>query len=95
MEKIKNYRSILIRNATGLSQVEKENRVNTKNFIPYANSTPFVEIAENVIKDKEGEWKSPLFYIISYHRPTHGINYVMEKAFSFFKSYAPEIDRKT
>lgn len=92
MEKIKNYRSILIRNAAGLRQVEKENRENTKNFIPYANSTPFVEIAENVIKDREGDWKSPMFYIISYHRPTHGINFVMEKAFSFFKSYAPEID---
>lgn len=49
-------------------------------IMPWADGTPYVEIAESVIKDKDSDWNSPLYFTISTHKTTIGIRNVCFKA---------------
>ena len=49
-----------ISGAPGVYPAEKKYRKYPQNeLLPYAKNTPFLEIAETVIPDKEGPWANP------------------------------------
>ena len=82
----KNIKVFVINNATALEKIEKEYRnYNVNDCIPYTNMTPFKEIAEKVIPDKNGLWKTPLQYVVSYHKTILGINGLTQTVFNFIE----------
>ena len=51
--------------------------------IPYARGTDFVEIAENVIKDKDGMYAHPIYLFESKHSTTIGVSNLAKKTNEF------------
>ena len=51
--------------------------------IPYARGTSFVEIAENVIKDKDGMYAHPIYLFESKHSTTIGVSNLAKKTNEF------------
>ncbi|MBO4847137.1 MAG: Flp pilus assembly complex ATPase component TadA [Lachnospiraceae bacterium] len=80
---VKNINILKIPNREALNEVEDKYRKNQKDFMPWANNTSFQEMAEIVFPDKNGEWTTPLLYIISKHRTTIGIKELLQMAYDF------------
>lgn len=60
-------------------------------IIPFARNTGFVEIAEKVIPDRDGEWQHPLIYTESRHRTKIGTAYLGKAA----NDYLEKIKNRT
>ncbi len=81
-----NLQVFKITNSEALNAAEKEHRNSfTGDFMPYANNTPYVELAESVIPDKNGDWVTPLALIISQHNPQIGVTSLCESVYKFFR----------
>ena len=52
--------------------------------IPLAKNTPYVELAENVVRDRDGLWKNPIKVFISKHVTTIGAEKLCRDTLSFF-----------
>lgn len=69
----KKLKIIRISNKSGLERAEKEYRKpNSTEIINWAVNTPYIDIAEDIIKDKNSPWKTPLYMTVSEHNPSHG-----------------------
>ena len=69
---------------SNLRKVEKRFRkFPDAEVIPYAKGTDFVELAENVIKDKDGLYKHPIFLFESKHSTTIGVSKLAKKTREF------------
>ena len=67
-EKTLNVKQFKISNAESLDKIEKEYRRGRDNeYIPWATGTGYREIAENIIRDQNGSWATPLILSISKH----------------------------
>ncbi len=74
METRKNLEMIKIENLEQLLEVEKRYREKKDNdFMPWANGTPFKEVVTNILKDKDGPWVNPLYFTMSTHRASIGM----------------------
>lgn len=81
-----NLNAFKIENNTALKNLEKEYRdINAHDYIPWANNTPFEEIANVICTDVNGKWNTPLTYYISEHNSTIGINNLLMQAYNFLK----------
>lgn len=92
-QNIKMYKIISKEN---LINIEKEKRpVKTHDTYPWAVNTSYVEIAENIFRDKEGFWATPLYFIESSHKVIHGIDNICKKADEFLNQLKTkyEIDK--
>lgn len=70
-----NLKMLKITNADMLDQCERENRrTETLDYMPWANGSSYKEIAEVIIKDKNGPWSTPLLLVISKHKAAIGIS---------------------
>ncbi len=80
-------RSVEIKNGMGLTLVEKKYRRYAENeIIPYAKVTPYLELAETVIPDKDGLWKHPLYLYTTIHTTTIGVSVLCHKVKEFLGS---------
>ncbi len=61
-------------------------------FMPWAANTSFTEIAENIIPDKEGPWKTPLYYTESEHRTNIGLRDICISAEEYIHGLKQDID---
>ncbi|MCR5669628.1 MAG: Flp pilus assembly complex ATPase component TadA [Butyrivibrio sp.] len=86
-EKKLNIQVLRVTNKAALETIEAGRKTSEDVFelYPWANETPFAEIAENIIKDRRGDWKSPLYYTTSYHKPSIGIREICLSAEEFIK----------
>lgn len=84
IQKKMNLKVVKIENREGLIDAEKQYRPrDTKDYIVFSNNTPFTETAEIIIPDKEGNWKNPLYLLISEHNPVSGINDLCTQAIKY------------
>ena len=72
---IRNIKMFKITSKEALEKIEKEYRQADKSeeLIPFAKNTSYSEIAENIVRDREGAWKNPLFLTKTMHRSVIGI----------------------
>ena len=77
-----NLRILKITNGEALEEIEKDRYKGEYSYevLPWADRTPYREIAEEVIKDRNGDWITPLYYSVSQHQNTAGIKDVCIKA---------------
>lgn len=75
MEKIINLNTYEIENEQELNDIEAKFRRNKENdFMPWGKGTSFSEIANTVLPDKAGVWKTKLYYERSTHKASLGIS---------------------
>lgn len=74
-EKKLNMSVLRVTNRDALNSIEKTRKTNEDVFelYPWAMGTRFTEIAENIIRDKKGDWVTPLYYTTTFHKPNNGI----------------------
>lgn len=76
----------------GLVVAEKKYRIHPENeIIPFAKNTSFLEVAENVLPDKEGPWANAIYLFESRHTTTIGVNELGRKTKAFLEKRAKEI----
>ena len=69
----KKIKIIKIINKAGLEEIEKEYREpNATEILTWAVNTPYMEIVEDIIKDRVKPWATPLYLIVSEHNPSNG-----------------------
>ena len=92
MENIKlNIKVITIQSREQLIEAEKKYRdLNVRDYVAFANNTAWDEIAEVVIPDNNGVWKTPIYLIISYHDAVTGINSLCIKNMEFLTQLSKE-----
>lgn len=85
-----NIRILKIMNSEQLNQAEHDYRYekDSRESMPWAKDTKFIELAENVLPDKNGPWNTPLFYSMSIHRSVHGMSKLARKAIDYIKTIA-------
>ena len=67
-----------------LNEAERKFRDKSKtDFLPMSNGVSFEELVEDLYKDKNGEWSTPIFYIFSYHNPIFGREALCKKAVDY------------
>ena len=71
-----------ISNAKALDKMEKQYKKpeDATELLPWANGTSYLEIAEHVIRDHEGAWKTPLFLIQCKHSTMLGMTRLCQDA---------------
>ncbi len=75
-----------------LNEIEKRFRgTKSTDFIPWARNTDFAEIANN-IRDINGPWVTPLYFIQTKHRVSHGITEICQSAEEYLKLTAKDGD---
>lgn len=86
-EKKINIRLLKITDEEALRVFEEERPMDKHSveIMPWANGTPYVEIAERVIVDKGGKWQAPLFATVSTHKTTIGIRNICFKALQYIE----------
>lgn len=85
MKTISNLQTIEIKSNEELTNTERIYRDNLDNeFMPWAKNTSFSEVVNNILKDKDGPWENPLYYTISTHRASFGIQNICFSANEFF-----------
>ncbi|SEF88938.1 ATPase, T2SS/T4P/T4SS family [Lachnospira multipara] len=83
----KKIRVLKINNLDRLKKIENAHRREfDAEFISYALSTSFEEIALKIKPDKYGEWKTNLYYAITEHSPSQGIYKICKKAVDYLES---------
>ena len=76
-----------------LRHVENKYRKYMDNeIIPFAQRTPFVEVAEIVLPDHDGEWAHPLHFYMTKHLTTTGIQPVCRKIKQYLEEQKKNID---
>ena len=87
-------RIIKITTKAGLERAEKEFRMEgATEIFPFAVNTSFVEIAEDIIRDKVSQWETPLFLIISQHETSNGVYKLCRKAEAFINdTFGKDVD---
>lgn len=88
-----NIKILKVTEAEGLKQIEAERPSvdNSIEIMPWAVGTPYKEVAETVIPDKNAPWSAPLFYSTSMHKTTVGIRNVCIMA----QEYLEEMKKDT
>ena len=72
--------------AQTLRILEKKYRIYPEaEIIPYARNTSFVEIAENVVPDRDGPYAHPLYLFTSRHSTTIGVRTLARKTKEFLE----------
>lgn len=72
--------------SSGLRKAEAVYRKFPKNeIIPFAKNTPFAEIAENVIPDRDGPYHNPIYLFQSSHITTIGVASLSRKTKEFLE----------
>lgn len=72
--------------ARDLAKIEKRfRRFPEAEIVPFAKNTPFVEIAEEVIKDPDGAYAHPIFLFESLHTTTIGVAALSRKTKEFLE----------
>ena len=96
-EKKMNINVLRITNREALEAIQKERKVSEDVYehYPWALETSFVEIAENIIRDRKGPWQSVLYYTTSYHRPSIGIREICLAAEEFIRDMPGSEDFET
>jgi hypothetical protein len=61
-------------------------------IIPYARNTSFVELAENVVPDRDGPYANPLYLFTSRHSTTIGVRTLARKTKEFLEKKREEQD---
>ena len=88
MEIKRNLDTIKIESLEHLLQVEKTHREKIDNdFMPWSNGTPYKEVVTNILKDKDGPWVNPLYYTISSHRASFGMQSLCFSANEYFNQF--------
>ena len=84
-----NIRKFVCENDTELDTIEKEFRSSSDyEILPWCvNGTPFSEIADMIVPDKDGKWNTPVYFYISSHKTATGVRNLCYKAHSFLESY--------
>lgn len=86
-----NLKIFKINNLEELNKAEKQFRKDIdQDFMPWAIGTRYKEIAETIIQDKNGAWKTPLNLIVSHHSTTIGIGNLCVKAVEFIQSLSEQ-----
>ena len=82
-----NIRMMRVINRQQLDNIERKFRRESisQEFMPWADHTAYSEIAENIIKDRSGEWRIPLIFIITKHDTSSGISELCKKADEYLK----------
>ena len=74
------------KNRATVRAIEKKYRIfPAAEIIPFARNTPFVELVENVIPDRGGFYKNPIFYYESRHTTTIGVAELSRKTKEFLE----------
>ena len=83
-----------ITNASALEKIESERNIigDRVELLPWAENTPFLEVAENVIPDKKGAWSTPLYYTKTSHRTNIGLREICIAAETYIKTISDDID---
>ena len=77
--------------AQTLRILEKKYRIYPEaEIIPYARNTSFVEIAENVVPDRDGPYAHPLYLFTSRHSTTIGVRTLARKTKEFLEKKREE-----
>lgn len=87
-KRAKNAKIYKVTSAETLNKIEEKYRTRQSGVTeiePWAINTKFQEIAENVIRDRNGEWKTPLYYIVCKNKTSIGALNLCEKAAQFIK----------
>ena len=87
-EKKLNIQLLRVTNKDALVQIEKGRKTSDDVYelYPWAVGTTLVEVAEDIIRDKKGAWKAPLYYTTTYHKPSIGIREICLSAEEYIKS---------
>ena len=87
-----NFKAFRAVNDEELHTLESEHRSDDNFFeaMPWANGTDFVEIANIVMPDKSGSWKSPVLMFISEHSSIIGARNLCRKAIDFLNDEKKE-----
>ena len=85
MGKRKNIKMFKIENREQLQKIQDEyaSNPNVYELMPWAANTPFTEIAENIISDRDGEWATPLYFSITSHKSNYGAKKLCRLASEF------------
>lgn len=77
-----NLKQFQLTTAASVEEIQKlyPKKKSSMEYMPWAMDTSYLEIAENIIIDKNGPWASPLYFTISYHSPQHGVRNLCIKA---------------
>lgn len=83
-ERKRKLKTLKIITKAGLERAEKEYRKDgATEIFAWAVNTPYIEIAENIIKDKAGSWQTPMYITISDHNTINGAYQLCRKAESY------------
>lgn len=89
----KNYSMLKITKPGQLVAVEKKYR--TSDYVEtyaWANGTSFLEIANNIIKDRQGPWMNPIYAAMFEMHSTYGIENLSKAADKYFNEYKKKHD---
>ena len=83
------------RNRAVINSIERKYRIfPSAEIIPFARNTPFLEIIENVVPDRDGPYTHCIYHYESKHATTIGVNELSRKTKEFLeeKSKATKMD---
>ena len=92
-KEMKRMQMFLIKNGKQLDNIEKEFRSNEnlEEFMPWAShDTSYREIAENIIKDQDGDWAHPLILVRTRHNTGNSINSLCKKSNEYVQTLSEE-----
>lgn len=93
-----NIKTLKITSDDALKTIEKQFRPhyqandNVEEKLPWAIGTSYSEIVKNVIPDKEGAWKNPLYFVRTWHKQNHGIKEICDKANVYLRNLKEDSD---
>lgn len=90
-----NLRLFRIKNVEDLDKAEEKIRMadDSTEYVPWADGTEYKEIAQQIIRDRDGDFVNPLILISSLHKSTHGIRNLCQKAEDYLRdTYKRNID---
>lgn len=88
-----NFQVYKATNLQELETLEKTHRPEEIDFevFPFTQKTSYIEVADKIIKDKAGEFKSPIYLSISEHNSIIGAKNLAKKAFEFMQNEQKEV----
>lgn len=84
-----NQKIQIIRIPSNVRLMEVENqfrRADDTELISFANNTPYIEIVNRVIPDREQTWKNPVMYYVIKHSAITGAKQLCTKSYSYLEN---------
>lgn len=87
-----NIKMIRVINSKQLDNIERKfrNVSISQEFMPWAENTSYTEVAENIIQDRAGEWRTPLIFITTRHDTSKNILELCKNANDYLKDEIEE-----